>query len=437
MKDYVIGVKLKGQNVVLKEVNAIKKAGEKLAKNKINVKIGAKVGAVATAASTAAASKAATPNFDTKKYVAQAKEAGGKARDVLGSAMTSGVSGIASMLPGIGSLFSASQSAVGSAAQEYVAGITASKNIQLITANFERAFGNAMDGAFKNSMFANRQNKAVYANLAEQGVKVSTLADRGNVDLIDKLARAQGVGSLEELFQRMQSGQLKEGAGLGKGEIEFLKSASQMLNNRYSSEIGMQTILQTLKGRKSEIEKVAGADYMAGTWQKDPKTGKMYRAGGLSNAVRAEGDIRETEENYQVRAARELGRKGYDAMQDVRLADLKIRAKTLGAVVKIEKFKADTTGRVVNLADNVEKEGLVEGYKKTVKDYINEKAKEQAGVPDGGGGEEIGGSGSGGGAPLSRSNSDLTRAGEALAATLNKINSQLMAVQYQMRTRGA
>lgn len=420
MKDYVIGVKLKGQNVVLKEVNAIKKAGEKLAKNKINVKIGAKVGAVATAASTAAASKAATPNFDTKKYVAQAKEAGGKARDVLGSAMTSGVSGVASMLPGIGALFSASQSAVGSAAQEYVAGITSSKNIQLITANFQRAFGSAMDGAFKNSMFAGRQNQAVYANLAEQGVKVSTLSDRSNVDTLDKFARSQGVGSLEELFQRMQSGQLKEGAGLGKGEIEFLKNASQMLNSRYSSEIGMQTILQTLKGRKGEIEKVAGTSGMK----------------NLASAVRTEGGIRETEENYQVRAANELGSKGYAAMQSVRLADLKIRAKTLGTAAKFEKFKADTTGRVVNLTDNVEKEGLVEGYKKTVKDYINEKAKEQAGVPDGGGGEEIGGSGSGGGAPLSQSNSDITRAGSALADTLNKINSQLMAVQYQMRTRG-
>lgn len=426
MNNYVIGIGLKGQNVVMKEFNAIKKAGTKLSKSKITANVAAKVSAAgsgtsksAGAARTEAKQLAKVQGKAFAEYTQHAQRGAAAGRDVLGSAMTSGVSGIASMLPGIGSLFSASQSAVGSAAQEYIAGITASKNIQLITANFERAFGNAMDGAFKNSMFANRQNKAVYANLAEQGVKVSTLADRGNVDLIDKFARAQGVGSLEELFQRMQSGQLKEGAGLGKGEIEFLKSASQMLNNRYSADIGMQTILQTLKGRKSEIEKIAG-------------TGSMR---SLAGAVRTEGGIRETEENYQVRAARELGRKGYDAMQDVRLADLKIRAKTLGAVAKIEKFKADTTGRVVNLADNVEKEGLVEGYKKTVKDYINEKAKEQAGVPDGGGGEDV--SGSGGGAPLSQSNSDLTRAGASLAATLNAINNQLMAIQYQMRTRGA
>lgn len=424
MKDYVIGVKLKGQNVVLKEVNAIKKAGEKLAKNKINVKIGAKVGAVATAASTAAASKAATPNFDTKKYVAQAKEAGGKARDVLGSAMTSGVSGIASMLPGIGSLFSASQSAVGSAAQEYVAGITASKNIQLITANFERAFGNAMDGAFKNSMFANRQNKAVYANLAEQGVKTSTLSDRGNVDLIDKLARSQGVGSLEELFQRMQSGQLKEGAGLGKGEIEFLKSASQMLNSRYSSEIGMQTILQTLKGRKGEIEKVAG-------------TGGMQN---LASAVRTEGGIRETEENYQVKAANMLGRKGYDAMQSVRLADLKLRARTVGLAAGVSKVQTEAGNQLADMSDDIEKGDWKAIGKRFVPGYIDPRAAERQGIKlpngdtDGGGGEDV--SGSGGGAPLSQSNSDLTRAGSALADTLNKINSQLMAVQYQMRTRG-
>ena len=416
MNNYVIGIGLKGQNVVMKEFNAIKKTGEKLAKKKINVNIGAKVSVAGAAAGSAAASKAATPNFDSKKYIGQAKQAGEKARDVLGSAMTGGVSGVASMLPGIGALFSASQSAVGSAAQDYVAGITASKNIQLITANFQRAFGNAMDGAFKNSMFANRQNKAVYANLADQGVKTSTLAAPENVDALDKLARAQGVGSLEELFQRMQSGQLKEGAGLGKGEIEFLKSASQMLNSRFSAEIGMQTILQTLKGRKGEIAKVAG-------------TGNML---GLAGAVRAEGGIQETEQNYQARAAATLGAKGYDAMQSTRLADLKLRAKTVGTAAKIEKFKTETAGRVINLADNIEKEGLVEGYKKTVNEYIKEKATEEAGTIQTGDSDDSYGSG-----PVSQSNSDLTRAGAALANTLNQINTQLMAVQYQMRTRGA
>lgn len=428
MKDYVIGVGLKGQNVVLKEFAAIKKAGTKLSKSKITANVAAKVSAAgsgtsksAGAARTEAKQLAKVQGKAFAEYTQHAQRGAAAGRDVLGSAMTSGVSGIASMLPGIGSLFSASQSAVGSAAQEYIAGITASKNIQLITANFERAFGNAMDGAFKNSMFANRQNKAVYANLAEQGVKVSTLADRGNVDLIDKFARAQGVGSLEELFQRMQSGQLKEGAGLGKGEIEFLKSASQMLNNRYSADIGMQTILQTLKGRKSEIEKIAG-------------TGSMR---SLAGAVRTEGGIRETEENYQVKAATTLGRKGYDAMQSVRLADLKSRAKNLGRAVGLEKLKVKGAEIVDETLDELTSGNT--GGKQVPQILIEKtynKAKEYfSGDTDGGGGEDV--SGSGGGAPLSQSNSDLTRAGASLAATLNAINNQLMAIQYQMRTRGA
>lgn len=427
MNNYVIGVGLKGQNVVMKEFNAIKKTGEKLAKKKITANVVAKVSAAgsgtaksAGAARTEAKQLAKVQGKAFAEYAAHAKSGATSARDVLGSAMTGGVSGIASMLPGIGALFSASQSAVGSAAQDYVAGITASKNIQLITANFQRAFGSAMDGTFKNSMFANRQNKAVYTNLADQGVKTSTLAAPENVDALDKLARAQGVGSLEELFQRMQSGQLKEGAGLGKGEIEFLKSASQMLNSRFSAEIGMQTILQTLKGRKGEIDKIAGAENMR----------------GLAGAVRAEGGIQETEQNYQARAAATLGAKGYEAMQATRLADLKLRAKTVGTAAKIEKFKTETSGRVINLADNIENEGLIEGYKKTVNDYIKEKAAENA-ASQGGGIASPDGSDAGGGAPLLQSNSDLTRAGAALANTLNQINTQLMAVQYQMRTRGA
>ena len=429
MNNYVIGVGLKGQNVVMKEFNAIKKAGVKLSKGKINVNVGAKVSGAGSgtskstgAARTEAKQLAKIQGKAFAEYATHAKTGGLRARDVLGQAMTGGASGLASMLPGVGALFSASQSAVGSAAQDYVAGITSSKNIQLITANFQRAFGSAMDGAFKNSMFAGRQNQAVYANLAEQGVKTSTLADRGNVDLLDKFARAQGVGSLEELFQRMQSGQLKEGGGLGKGEIEFLKSASQMLNNRYSADIGMQTILQTIKGRKGEIEKVAGTSGMR----------------DLAGAVRTAGGIEETEQNYQVKAANMLGAKGYKAMQSTRLADLKIRARTVGTAAKFEKFKSDAAGEFVDTVDDIKdffsgkSKEVIERRTKKYKDYYMgaDAPASEGGVPP----SDAGASAPG---PMSSANSDLTRAGAALANTLNQINTQLMAVQYQMRTRGA
>lgn len=429
MNNYVIGVGLKGQNVVMKEINAIKKAGATLAKKKITANVVAKVSAVGAAASGAAgsaSSKAATPQFDAKQYISQAKQAGEKARDVFGQAMTGGASGIANALPGIGSLFSASQSAVGSAAQEFVTGVSTSKNIQLITANFQKAFGNAMDGAFKNSMFAGRQNQAVYANLAEQGVRVETLAKRENVNALDQFARAQGVGSLDELFQRAQSGQLKEKGGFSKGDIEYAKSITGLLNNRYSADIGYQSFIELIKRKKPEIDRIAGTKTMR----------------SLAGAVRGEGNIQETEQNYQVTAASTIGNKGYLAMTASRLADLKIRAKTIGAAAKIEAFKNNATEVIVDTFDEM---ASGKNMGKRADQILLEKGLKKLGVniPEagpalpGGGEAKPEGSDAGGGAPLSQSNNDLSRAGAELANTINQITRQLMAAQYQFRTRGA
>lgn len=426
MKDYVIGVAVKGKNVVLKEIDAIKRAGQKLSKSKFVATLGAK-----TSAAAAGVSKPAnvTPAFDGRKYVEQAKSAGLKARDTLGQAMTSGASGVANALPGLGALFSASQSAIGSAAQEFVAGITASKNIQLVTKNFKLAFGDAMDGAFKNSMFAGRQNQSVYANLAEQGVKTSTLSKTENVKALEQLARAQGVGSLEELFSRAQSGQLKEGRGFSKGDIEFAKSATNLLNNRYSADIGMQTFLQLIKSRSSAIEGVAGKSEIAGEWQRDKKTGKMYKSGGLAGVVRAEGDIQETEQNYQVKAANSLGRGAYDAMQKDRLADLKIRSKSLSTAIKINQAKIVATEVLVETTEAMTsgKEIMLPGP-----GGILNKMKDKILAPAEGEAPQQGGTVVG-----PQSMLDINRAGSELAGTLNSINRQLQANLYQFRTRGA
>lgn len=448
MNNYVIGVGLKGQNVVMKEFNAIKKAGAKLSKGKINVNVGSGKGGFASVRNEINARKQLERekrNADAtrgvremekrnamavKNRIASVQSGAGKARDALGAAMTGGLAGVASSLPGIGALFSAAQSSIEAAAQEFVAGVTATKNIRLIENNFSRAFGDSMREAFDGSMFSVRQNQAVYANLAEQGVKTSTLSDRGNVDLLDKFARAQGVGSLEELFQRMQAGQLKEGGGLGKGEIEFLKSSSQMLNNRYSAEIGMQTILRMLKSKKSTIEEIAG-------------TGNMR---GLAQSVRSEGNIQTVEQNFSSAGASAAGYAAYQTGMANRIADRADRMRFQRSAQFINNGMRRVTRAATSMIDDaLDPVAAQRAGRQPLRvhdlpgEFIERLITPATPAPasEGGGVASPDGSAAGGSAPLSQSNSDLTRAGAALANTLNQINTQLMAVQYQMRTRGA
>lgn len=457
MKDYVIGVKLKGQNVVMKEIDAVKKAGAKLAKTNFTAKVGSGGGRASfagvrneinarkqlererrNAEATRGVREMEKRNATTfKNRLDSAKSGAATGRDVLGSAMTGGVSGIANTLPGAGAIFAAAEGSIQQAAQMFVQGVTASKNIKLVEANFGRAFGNSMNGAFKGTAFefqnsgnANRTTQSTFATLAEQGVNASTLSKKENIDILSKAMQAQGISSLDEFFARAQSGQLKLGAGLERGHLSYAQSLAQGLNDKYSSEISMQGLLALLKSRSSKISASAGSGDLP----------------SLAKSARKEQEIKDREENFAGEADafegsyntgfrnRRLDRA--DMMKFQRLAQSVSNAKR--AVIDRIYEAGDN---INNEIENVKKYGLVEGTKKSIREYAaRENAKEAKEQAEGGAlqsGDSDDSYDTPGIAPLSQSNADLTRAGSALADTLNKINSQLMAVQYQMRTRGA
>lgn len=269
---------------------------------------------------------------------AGAQKAFGTASSSVQSFMTSGGSGVMQKIPGLGSFFSAASSAVESAAQEFVAGVTTNKNVRLIEDNFAKAFGRGAEKAFSKSMFRSRDMQEAFGNLADMGVSSKTLMDGGNRETLEKLARSQGVGSIQELLGRITSGQLKEGRGLSKMDIEVLKHQSQLLGNRFTADQGMQMILQLLRGKGKDMS---------------PHAASME---GLARAVKAEGNIQTTEENYRISAAGQLSG-AYGAMIKGRLADLRARAKAQPLAQGIQRVQTAGTNALVDTFEQMQGKG--------------------------------------------------------------------------------
>lgn len=444
LADFVVGIGVKGQNVALTEINKVKKAGAALAKQKPKVNfqnVRAEINArkqldLIRRQTQATRGRTELAKIESQKMAQMSQRVQGAGQvglGLAGGAMTGGVSALASQVPLLGSLFASSQSAIESAAQEYVAGVTASKNIQLIKANYSRAFsgalGTGMQQAINNGMFSDRAAKAFYTGLVDQGVNAKTAVSAAPA--LDTLARAQGVGSIDELMGRLQSGALKESAGLTKADIVLLQSQSQLLNNRFTADIGMQMIMQTLQRVMPQMQKIADAAPMR----------------KLSRAVGKEGDIKESEETFSSGAESAYAGSLATSQKDRKL-DRKLRAKSLKLATGVSNFKRNAVDSMERGYDNIKKYGLFEGVKKT---YEQEAADTEAAGGTGGrlfGSGETGGGGELPGKRMYRSdenaesvgplsmgsiNDDMARSGQAIADTLRQINNQLNVTKAQLR----
>lgn len=369
LASYVVGVQVKGQNVAMKEINAIKKAGKDLSKTKITANVGSNKSAAANfrgvrseinarkelervkRTNAANSGRSAVAKMQQQRAEAVANKfqsAGGSAVNTVSTGISGGATGLAASLPGLGSLFAASSSAIAGAAQQYVNGITAGKNIALIETSYSKAFKGAAEkgtsAAISGGMFATRETQSFYADLVGQGANAKTLAKPENLKAFNDLAKAQGVGSLQELFGRIQSGTLKEGAafgGLTKTDIDILAGQGDLLNDRYTKESGVQGILRTITRRRGSINAAAG-------------TGESNRLGRL---VKEEGTLRESAESFEQTAAGTLGRSGYDLARKNQLIELKLSAKSQKVAQKVEKFKQGATEALINEASGVDADG--------------------------------------------------------------------------------
>ncbi len=440
LADFVVGIGLKGQNVALKEINKAKKAGKELSKQRIQTDVQSRRSETnarkqidlikrqtqATKTQTEVAKKQTQAQSQFTQNLRGGVQSG---VGVASSAMTGGVSSVASQTPLLGSFFGASQSAIESAAQEYVAGVTAAKNIQLVKSNYARAFGGAFSEGMQRTidagMFSDRAAKAFYSSLTDQGVAAGTSAKLAPG--LDVLARSQGVGNIEELMGRLQSGTLKEQAGLTKSDIVLLQSQAQLLNNRFTSDIGAQMITQTLQRVMPQMSAVAG-------------TQNMRR---LSQSVRAEGNIQESEQNYSEGATSLFGG-SYEAMNRGRTQDRALRARLQGAARRVNNVGRNIADRATRLVENVSEYGLVEGYRRTINQTVDDM-REGRGITDdtaaSGGTIQTGDSEADDApanpAPLSMQadtiNNEILRSGRAIADSLTQINNQLNATRAQMR----
>lgn len=272
---------------------------------------------------------------------------GGGASGTFQSGMTQGASGMAARIPGVGGLLNAAQSAVESAAQEYVQGVTASKNIKLLEGNFSMAFGRGAEKAFKG-MFRKRDMQAAFSDFADAGVDKKTLMKKENLGILEKTAKSQGVGSAQELMQRIASGQLKAGRGISNSDIDLIQSQSGLLGNKHTADIGMKMILETLNRSSKSMDKFS----------------KEFDQSGASGAIRTEGRIQTAEENYTAGGAAMFPGRSYDAMMRSRRTDRSMRARLQPAARGISNFQNRVVGGVTSLVDDISEHGLVEGYRR-------------------------------------------------------------------------
>jgi len=247
-----------------------------------------------------------------------------------GTAMNSGGSGLIAKIPGIGGLFSAASSAVESAAQEFVAGISASKNIKMLSSNFAAAMGIGLD----KSIYRARDRMSAYSKLGDIGVDKSLVGK--NQGTLEQFAKSQGLGSMEEAVQALASGQIKQGRGLSKSQIDLINSYKDLLGNAHTASTGFELIAGVLKDAEKGTKKYSDALDKSGT----------------SKLIAAEAGIQTAEENYMAGGASLFGG-SYGAMNKTRTQDRQIRSKTLGIATGISKIQNRVTGAALNKLDKV------------------------------------------------------------------------------------
>lgn len=270
------------------------------------------------------------------------KRMGGGTMNGMGTAMNSGGSGLVAKIPGIGGLFSAASSAVESAAQEFVAGISAGKNIKLLSNNFASAMGIGLD----KSIYRARDRMAAYTKLGDIGVDKSLVGK--NQAALEQFAKSQGHGSMDEAIQALASGNIKQGRGLDKSQIDLINAYKDLLGNAHTASTGFELIAGVLKEAEKGTKKYADA---------------MDRS-GTSAMVRTEGNIQTGEENYTADGAALFSGRNYAAMMRSRNMDRQTRARTQRAARGINNAQNRVVGNITNLYDNISQHGLVEGYRR-------------------------------------------------------------------------
>jgi hypothetical protein len=275
--------------------------------------------------------------------------------------------------------------------------------------------------------------KAFYSSLVEQGAKAETVTKAAPG--LELLAKSQGVGSIDELMGRLQSGTLKEGAGLSKADITLLQSQSQLLNNRYTSDIGTQMLTQTLQRLTPQMQAVANSQPMR----------------DLTSAVSRETSLQDTERYYSAEGASLFGGENVTEMYANRRADRQGRADALPFAQAVNGVQRNAAQRARNLGRAVTDGDALGVGIEMLPAHMQEAARQQRlrnqqnsgqGVSEGGGGEGPQGPASGEGAsagPLSmqteNATNDIARSGQAIAQTLMQINNQLHIVRQQLQRR--
>lgn len=468
LESYLVSVGIKGQDVVLAETAKIKKSVDDVKKSFSPKDTTANFSAMGKASATNFANvrkeitarrqleqikrRNAATSGQRELQTIRSKEAAEKAsktEKLVGgaqsahragvSAFSGAVAGsIATQLPGgLGAIFGAANNSVEAAGQQFVAGVTARKNINLIQQNYTRAFSDAFGDAFKGKTFQSREAKAFYTDLADQGVKVSTLTNADNVKTLDTFAKSQGVGSLQELVQRAQSGQLKEGAGIGKGDIALAQTGANLLNNRYTADLGYKMLLRIAERRREGIGETAGSPEMK----------------ELARSVKKDARISDREQSFQA-AAEDLFAGSENPMYNNRAAQRRNQARMQTVARPVSNVGRNAESRILRLAENIRRFGPVEGYRRTLQqaqqDYQQGRGLADDEEPTDSDNQQqrqrsrqgnrilLNDTPSGAAPDLrSMSTDDVARAGSALAATLNQINNQLNAIRNQFNVRSA
>lgn len=266
-----------------------------------------------------------------------------------GTAMNSGGSGLIAKIPGIGGLFSAASSAVESAAQEFVAGISASKNIKMLSSNFAAAMGIGLD----KSIYRARDRMSAYTKLGDMGADKDLI--KKNQGTLEQFAKSQGLGSMEEAIQALASGQIKQGRGLSASQIDLMNGYKELLGNAHTVSTGLELMFGVIKDAEKGTKKYADALDKKEMYRN--KKGKMVAGGSTADLIAAEGSIQTAEENYMAGGASLFGG-SYGSMNKTRTQDRLIRSKTMGIAQGVSKMQNKIIGRGLGMVEALQEGGL-------------------------------------------------------------------------------
>ena len=238
-----------------------------------------------------------------KKTEAAGKGIGGTIENIAGGGgLEAGLSAIAGALPyGLGAVIMAPIIAMKMATTRFVQGVALQQELGKIANDFNQSFSEKARNALSSvdSFFESDDLKKAFSSLSETGIDPKTI--EGSAKTLTEFAKSQGLQSLTEGINALQSGTIKYGRGLKESDIRQLQALAPALQEGgIAAESAFRVMTKILERNSATMGKAADAtEKNIGGIQRVQNTITATEKSAATDILRTGEGVKEGLESYQ------------------------------------------------------------------------------------------------------------------------------------------